>query len=128
MEEIADKLSMFTGINVFSYPTDSVSPPAGILSYPEKIQYDETYGRGEDIFETLPLYMITNRTDSKSARNQMSDWTDPKGNRSVKTFLDTQKYSFCEAVLVTNATFDTVDIAGVEYTCVVFELNISGEG
>lgn len=128
MEEIADKLKLFTGLNVFDYPVDSVSPPAGILSYPERIEYDVTYGRGEDMFWNLPLYMVTGRADSKSARNQASDWTDPAGTQSVKTFLDKESYSACGSVQVVNATFDSMSIAGIDYLAAVFELNVSGEG
>lgn len=128
MEEIAGKLSLFTGLNVFDYPIDSVTPPAGILSYPDRIEYDITYGRGEDMFWNLPVYMITDRVDSKSARNQVSEWTDPTSINSVKTFLDSEAYGSCGSVLVVNATFDTMSIAGIDYLVAVFELNISGEG
>ena len=128
MEEVAEKLKTFTGINVFDYPIDSVTPPAGILSYPERIAYDETYGRGEDMFLGLPLYMVTDRVDSKSARIQVSEWTDPVGHNSVKKYLDKENYTSCSSVHVVNATFDTMTVAGIDYLVAVFELNVSGEG
>jgi hypothetical protein len=128
MEEIAEKLKMFTGMNVFDYPVDTVIPPAGILSYPERIAYDETYGRGEDMFFNLPVFMVTDRADSKSARNQISEWTDPTGLKSVKTFLDRETYNSCDSVSVPNATFDVMTVAGIDYLVAIFELNVSGEG
>lgn len=128
MEEIADKLHMFTGHNIFPYPIDSVTPPAGILSYPERIEYDVTYQRGEDMFWNLPVYMVTDRVDSQDARDQVSEWTDPSSSNSVKTFLDRENYNSCESVQVVNATFDTMKIAGIDYLVAVFECNVSGEG
>lgn len=128
MEELGDKLRLFTGINVFDYPVDTVTPPAGIISYPERIEYDVTYDRGGDMFWNLPVYMVTDRVDSKSARNQISEWTDPTSNNSVKAYLDKENYSSCDSIQVVNATFDTMSIAGIDYLVAVFELNVSGEG
>lgn len=128
MEEIADKLKQLTGINVFSYPVDSVTPPAGILSYPDSIDYDVTYQSGESTFTNLPVYMVTDRSDSESARNKVSVWTDPHSMQSVKAYLDRETYSFCEDVQVVNATFDVMSIAGVDYLVAVFSLNVTGEG
>lgn len=128
MEEIADKLGKFTGINIFDYPTDSISTPAGIISYPESIDYDQTYGRGEDIFRSLPVYMVTDRADSKSARIQAGKWTNPVGNESVKKYLDNASYNSCDDIQVVNATFDIVTIAGIDYLAVVFILDVTGEG
>lgn len=128
MEEIGDKLKAFTGHNIFDYPIDSVTPPAGIVSYPESIQYDQTYGRGEDVFVGLPVYMVTGRVDSKDARNQVSEWTDPTSGRSVKRYLDTESYNYCDSIQVVSATFDVMTIANIDYLVVIFELNVSGEG
>ncbi len=128
MEEIADKLKHFTGLNVFDYPVDSVTPPAGILSYPERIEYDVTYQAGEMMFWNLPVYMVTDRVDSKSARNQVAKWTDPNGVNSVKTYLDKENYNSCDDVQVVSATFDTMTVAGIDYLVAVFELNVTGEG
>lgn len=128
MEEIANKLQMFTGHNMFSYPVDSVTPPAGIVSYPERIEYDITYQRGEDIFWGLTVYMVTDRVDSESARNQVSEWTDPSSSNSVKIYLDKETYASCDSVQVINATFDTMLIGGIDHLIAVFELNVSGSG
>lgn len=128
MEEVAAKLHMFTGHNIFSYPVDSVTPPAGIVSYPERIEYDITYNRGEDMFWGLPVYMITDRVDSESARNQVSQWADPTSVKSVKAYLDKETYSSCDSIQVVNATFDTMVIGGIDHLIIAFELNVSGSG
>jgi hypothetical protein len=128
MEEIADKLRAFTGLNVFDYPVDTVTPPAGILSYPDSINYDESYQSGEMTYSNLPVYMVTDRADSKSARNQVSTWTDPHSAESVKAYLDRENYNHCEDVQVVKATFDVMSIAGVDYLVAVFSLEVSGEG
>jgi hypothetical protein len=128
MEEIADKLKLFTGHNVFSYPVDSITPPGGVIGYPESITYDETYQQGEMMFNNLPVWLVTGRTDSESARNQASEWTDPQGGNSVKKFLDTTSYSSCDDVQVGTATFDTFSVGAIEYLVVIFDVTVTGEG
>ncbi len=128
MVEIAEKLTLFTGVSIFSYPTDSLVPPGGFVGYPERIIYDETYGRGEDIFSNLIVIMASDRTDSESSRDQVSEWTDPTSNNSVKTFLDNESYSSCGGVIVKNAEFEVMSIAKVDYLVAMFELDVTGEG
>lgn len=128
MEEIAEKLRTFLGVTAYSYPTDTVVPPAAILSFPDRIAYDVTYRQGEAFFWNLPLYMVTNRVDGKTARNVLSEWADVNGNKSIQQYLSNTRYSTCGSVQVVNATFDVVTIAGIDYMAVVFELNVSGEG
>jgi hypothetical protein len=128
MEEIADKLRMFTGLNVFDYPCDEVTPPAAILSYPESIDYDQTYDEGTVQFSGMTLYMVTDRADSKSARIQMSHWTNTSGPQSIKRFLDTENYTSCDAVHLGNATFDVMRVAGIDYLVGIFTFDVQGDG
>ncbi len=128
MVEIAEKMSAFVGFNVFDYPVDSVTPPAGLLSYPEAIEYDTTYGNAVMGFNDLPLYLVTGRADSKEARNQIAKWVDPLGLNSVKAFLDRENYNSCDHVHVHSARFDTIAIAGIEYVVAIFRLDVTGEG
>lgn len=126
MQEIAEKLSMHTGLNVYDYPTDTVTPPAGVIGYPETITYDETYDGGEMMFNKLPIWMVSDRIDSKSARNQVSAWTAPIGNKSVKQFLDKENYNSCDSVHVGEAQFDVTTIADVPYLVALFEVTVTG--
>lgn len=128
MEEIADKLRTFTGISVFSYPVDTVTPPAAILGYPDSIDYDVTYQQGEMTFTNLPVFMVTDRVDSESARNKVAEWTDPSSGNSVKSYLDNETYSFCDDIQVVSSSFNVMSIAGIDYLVAVFELNVTGEG
>jgi hypothetical protein len=130
MDEIADKLMQFTGVNIFPHPVDEITPPGGVLGYPERINYYETYGNGDgdDTYEDMPLWMVTDRSDMKDARDQIAKWTDRKGNSSIITFLEKQNYMSCDDVQVAEARFDIITIAGIDYMAAMFTLNVVGEG
>ena len=55
MDELAGALAAITGLRVFAYPPPTVVPPAGIVSYPESVIYDQTYHRGMDRISALPV-------------------------------------------------------------------------
>ncbi len=128
MEEIANKLQLFAGISSFAYPADSIKGPAAVLGFPERIEYDVTYNTGECSFWNLPVYMLTDRTDPKSARDSLSAWCGSKGSQSVAQFLSNERYTTCDQVQVVNAALDVVSIAGIEYFAAIFECNVTGEG
>ncbi len=128
MTELADKLKLLTTLNVLDYPADTITPPGGFIGYPESVDYDQTYDNGLMQFTQMPVFLVTNRIDSKSARNTVSNWCDPSHEDSVKRFLDSSTYSSCDDVQVDKAFFDTMSIGGVEYLVAIFELTVTGEG
>jgi hypothetical protein len=128
MDELSAKLEIFHKLNVFAYPVDTITPPGGVVGYPEQIEYDTTYGRGVDMFRGIQLFMVAGRISTLQARNDVSEWTAGRGPRSVKQFLDGSDYNSCDDVCVTSATFDTFSIADVDYIVAVFSIDVSGPG
>lgn len=128
MDEIGQKLGAITGLRVFDYPPPTVVPPAGIVSYPERIEYDQTYGRGMDRIRALPVIIVVGKATDRAARDTAAAWAAGSGAGSVKAVLEAASYSSCDVLVVTQCSFDVVTIAGVDYIAAMFELDIAGGG
>ncbi len=128
MSEIAEKVTGFTGVNVFDYPVDTVTPPAGVMSYPERIEYDTTYKHGVTVIHGLQLWMIAGRSDSKTALSRVAQWAATSGKQSIKQFVDGNNYATCDDVSVTDCRFETFPVAEIEYVVAVMLLQISCSG
>lgn len=127
MEEVAARLATIDGLRVFAYPADTVSPPAGIVLYPESVTFDETYGRGMDRM-TLPLLVVVGKPTDRSSRSRLSQYCDGAGPASVKAAVDGGGYGSCDSVRVTGVEFPTATIAGTEYIAAMFDLDVAGTG
>ncbi len=127
MQAVADRLDTIDGLRCFGFPPHSLSPPAAIVSYPDKITFDETYGRGMDRL-TLPVVVVVGRVSDRSARDQLGAYCDGVGAASVKQVLESGAYTAFDTVRVTGADFDVVSIAGTDYMAALFDLDIVGRG
>lgn len=127
MDEIAARLTSAAGLQTFAWPVGSVSPPAGIVIYPEKINYDVTYKRGKDTM-ILPLMVLLGRPLDESTRDAVSDYCAGSGPSSIKEQLESGTYTSFNVVTVPEAEFDVVTLAGIDYLAAVFPLEISGSG
>lgn len=128
MDEIATVMSGITGLNVFAYPVGSLTAPAGYVSYPQEIMYDETAGRGSDRFVDLPIVLVNGRADSEGARDAVAVWTAGDGPGSVKALMEAHTWQSCDLVTVTTCEFDGERIAGTEYLAAMFKATVDGDG
>jgi hypothetical protein len=128
MDEVATVLAQFTGLSVIPYPPGTLKPPAGYVSYPREINFDETYQRGEDTFTDLPIVLVASRVTDKTARDTVAGWAAGDGPRSVKAAMEAWRWTHCDDLTVTTAEFDVEKIAGVEYLAVMFKATVTGPG
>jgi hypothetical protein len=128
MDEVAAALGQITGLRMFAYPPPTVVPPAGIVSYPERIDYDQTYGRGMDRIVGLPVVLVVGKAVDRAARDTAARWAAGSGAGSVKAVLEAATYTTCDVLTVTSCSFDVVTIAGVDYIAAMFSLDIAGQG
>jgi hypothetical protein len=127
MDAIAARLDTIDGLTVFASPADAIHPPVAIVSYPDTITFDETYGRGMDRMD-LAVAVLVGKNDKLSARNTLGAYCDGTGAKSVKTVLESGTYTAFHMVRVQSIDFDDVSVAGVEYTAALFALDITGSG
>jgi hypothetical protein len=128
MDEVAAVLDTITGLRVFAYPPPTVVPPAGIVSYPERIDFDQTYGRGMDKITGLPVILVVGKATDRAARDTAGDWASGSGSKSVKAVFEAHPWTSCHVLTVTACTFDVVTIASVDYIAAMFELDVAGSG
>lgn len=128
MDEIALVLRQITGLRVEAYPAESITPPAAAISYPASIDYDQTYGRGEDQFTDLPFIVVAGEYGARSSRDLISAWTAGDGPKSVKRVMEEREWTSCDDVHVSVGEIDPVQIAGVDYICVLFKATVVGPG
>lgn len=128
MDEIGVRLRTITGWNVFDYPAPTVMPPAAILSYPERIIFDETYRRGMDKIEGLPLYVIDGKANDREARDRIAAYVAGTGPRSVKAVLESGTYTAFDVIRVRTAEFGVLRIGSNDYIEALFTLDIAGSG
>jgi hypothetical protein len=128
MDEVADVLTNFTGLNVFAYPPSTLSAPAGYVSYPQSIDFDEAYQRGEDKFTDLPIVLLAGKANDKSARDKVAGWAAGDGPTSVKQAMETWKWRTCDDLTVTSCEFDLEQVGTVPYLAAMFKATVVGPG
>jgi hypothetical protein len=127
MDEVAAQLDTISGLRCFAYPPDDVQPPAAIVSYPEAITFDETYGRGMDRM-TMPVWLLVDRVVDRTSRARLAAYCAGSGASSVKAVLESGTYTAFHTVRVTGVEFESVTVAGTEYVAAIFDLDIAGAG
>lgn len=128
MDEAAEVLDTITGLRVTAWPPGSVVAPAGVVSYPDRIEYDATYGRGLDKITGLPFVLVAGKATERSARDAVAAWAAGAGGSSVKAAMEAHTWTSCDSLTVTSCAFDVVTIAGVDYLAASFEADVIGPG
>jgi hypothetical protein len=128
MDEVAAVLAQISGLRVHAYPPDSLTDPAGYVSYPQSVDFDQTYGRGEDQFTDLPMVLVASRVTDRAARTTVSRWAAGSGAQSVKAHMEAHTWQSCDDLTVTSCEFDIETIAGQPYLAAVFKATVVGPG
>ncbi len=107
---------------------DELTDPAGYVSYPQSIAYDEAYGRGEDRFVDLPMVLVASRVTDRAARDMVARWAAGDGEKSVKARMEAHTWTSCDDLTVNSCEFDVETIAGVPYLAAMFRATVVGPG
>lgn len=129
MAELAAKLES-TGARVSDYAADSIHPPAAFVGMPERIDFDQTYGRGSDTM-TVPVVVLVARTDARAGHTLLKPYADGAGPKSVKAALDssdTNTYVSCDIVRVSTVEFPVYVAGDIKYLSAEFSVDIEGGG
>lgn len=127
-DELAAQLATITDLRVYGYPPASVSAPAGILSFPERVDFDATYGRGLDRIEDWPLMLVVGKATDRAARTRVYEYASGAGVKSVKAVIEGGTYTSLADVRVASVDFDVVIIADTQYVAALFHLQIAAGG
>jgi hypothetical protein len=130
MREIADNIRSIPKLGVYDYSADSVTVPCAVVSLPEAITFDVTYGRGSDRAR-LEIMVLEARLTDRSSSKRIVEYANAEGTRSIKAAVDsstTREYSSCDDVHVVSCEFDIVRISGTDYLGCIFTVEIEGPG
>ncbi len=128
MDEIAQVVGRIARLNLTAWPAASITPPAGYVSYPQSIDFDESYGRGEDRFTGLPITLLAQSVTERSARDLAAKWAAGDGAQSVKAHMEAHSWKTCDDVTVTSCEFDIEKIGAASYLAVTFRATVVGPG
>lgn len=128
MKECAEVVGAITGLRVTDYPPATISAPAGYISYPESIDFDQTYGRGVDKVVGLPIVLLAGKVTTREARNTVAAWAAGSGDKSLKALAEAHPWTSCDDLTITAVRFDTEEIAGIPYLAAVFTADAMGSG
>lgn len=127
MDEIGTRLRSIPGLRVWDWPAGSISPPAAVVSYPDSYKPHTTYARGADTM-TVPVVVLVGRADERSARDQLSEYVDGSGARSLIAVLESGSYTAFDTLTVSNIEFDVVRMGETDYLAALFACDIVGSG
>lgn len=130
MDEIADSVRTVDGLEgrTFAYPPPTVPGVAGIVSYPDRIDYDLTYGRGMDMIRDLPVLVVVGQATDRGARNRVAQYAAGSGALSVKAAIEADPHTAFDDVQVKSCEFDVQTIGAVDYICAMFRMDVAGQG
>jgi hypothetical protein len=127
MAELETRVGTVSGIRTASGWPGQIQPPTAIVTFPEVIEYDQTYGRGMDRM-TLFVVVAVSRADNRAGTDKVSALVKGSGAGSVKAALESGTPTSFHTATVTEANFDTATIAGTSYLTVTFTVEITGTG
>jgi hypothetical protein len=128
-EEIRAALDTITDLRVPDWGVERISPPAAIVALPDRINFDETYGRGKDKYEDLAVVVLVAKPEARVSRKTIAAYVDGSGVKSVKQVLEGYAWTTCESVHVAWCELDaSATYAGTPYLAAIFHIDIFGKG
>lgn len=126
--ELRAALLTVPGLRVPLWGVKTVQPPAAVVTLPDRITYDETYGRGTDVYPDLPVVLLVGAPEQRASRRTLAQYAAGAGPKSIKAALEAYTYTSCDTVTVPWAEPEPARYAGVDYLGMIFHVHIVGKG
>ncbi len=126
-DEIAARLDTIAGLRAYAYVPDKITPPSAVVAFPERVRFDETYGRGFDRV-SLPIFVLTGRLTDRSSHTLLIAYCSGAGASSIKAVVESGPYTAFDELRVEGIEFNTYTIASTELVGAKFMLDITGQG
>jgi hypothetical protein len=129
MDEVKAKLvAALPTLNVFAYPPGSVTPPAAVITYPDRIDLGVTYQGGMSRIESLPVVVVVGKVSDPDARDTIAAYVKGSGASSVPAILEAGPFVAFSTLNVVDVEFSTYQEASTTYLAATFHLDITGPG
>jgi hypothetical protein len=128
--EIAATLRTITGLRAYEWAQGTVSTPAALPGWPDRVDYGQTYGRGASHIPDLPVLIVVGQASQRAAAKKLGEYVAETGAKSITAKLEARTGSWvaCDAVTVSWVGFPAAQIAGVDYLTAEFHLDVFGRG
>jgi hypothetical protein len=127
--EIRTALGTITGLRTPPWGVEQVQAPAAIVALPERVSFDETYGRGKDMYPDLPVVVLVGAPEDRASRKSLAAYAAGSGAKSVKAVLEAYAWTTCDNVTVESCEFNAgATFNAVPYLAAIFHLKIIGRG
>lgn len=128
-DEIRTALATITGLRIVPWGVNQAQPPAALVGLPEQVDFDDTYGRGKDLYPDLPVVVLVGAPEQRASIINLSAYVAGSGAKSVKQKLEAYVWTTCDNVTVESCEFDpNATFAGTPYLAAIFHLKILGRG
>lgn len=132
MTEVDTRLKTITALRNTSIGTDSaIAVPAAVQYLPDRVDFDQTAGRGADKITDLIVVVFVGRANMRNAVKAIAPYVAGSGAKSIRQVLDTRTaaYTSCSDLQVVYAEIDYNAVIGsVSYLAALFHCNVYGPG
>lgn len=130
MNEIAERVKS-VGVTAYPFPTDAVTLPAAVVSFPDDYNYDETYDRGTDEM-IIPVIVLVAMSSPRVVRDNLGQYCDGASAKSVKQVLEdgvaAGAYPSLGTLKVPRVQFDPVTVGTTRCMAAMFDVVVTGPG
>jgi hypothetical protein len=128
-DEIRTALGTITGLRAPAWGVKRVEAPAALVALPERIVFDETYGRGKDHYPDVSVVLLIGSAEERAAIKNMAPFVAGSGAKSIKAALEAYAWTTLESLTVEWCEFEpSMTFAGTPYLAAIFHLKIIGKG
>lgn len=127
MNDLANAIKGISQMRGVAYPVSQVSPPCGIVMWPEDYNFDSTYNRGIDQL-SIPIVVVAGGVNDRTSAIRMAAYVSGTGSQSVKQAVEDFEATYWDSCRVTRVEFGTITIAGTEHLGATFFVDVIGQG
>ena len=127
-DELRTALDTVPGLTVPAWGTKSSGLPAGLIGWPESVEFTATYARGKARIRDWPVVIVVSANNTRKAWETLSDFlTDQPGGVVAAleggTYTEADFVHVSSADLVEGAKYDSKDVIAAILHC-----DINGPG
>lgn len=128
MTQVRAALKTIPGMRVPTGHSESLHPPAALVTFPESVEFHQTYGVGGTKITDMLVLILVPDPGSRTAMDKLLPYVAEVGASSVKAVLEGYAYTALDIMTVRSVDFETVEYAEVPYLAAMFHTEIIGKG
>jgi hypothetical protein len=126
---LRDSAGAITGLNVFEYTPDAITPPV-FFPVEAEIEFDQTFARGMDAY-TVTARLLVAKSDDRAGQKALKGYLAASGPLSLKAALQADKTlgGACDALHVRSVRgYGVYEHNGQHFYGAEFAIYVIGQG